>query len=69
MYFGSSPAAGVGGGGVVGEGVFSLIQLRSFCSAFPITSTTVSSQRAQKYFAESSSFKAEIMRLTALRDL
>ena len=47
----------------------SLIKLGGFCSAFPITSSTVSSQRAQKYFAESSSCKVEMVRLEDLRDL
>ena len=37
--------------------------LWGFCTAFPITSSTVSSQTAQKYFAESSSCKAEMVRL------
>ena len=55
--------------GLWGRGFFSLIQLRSFCSAFPITSSTVSSQRAQKYFAESSNCKVEMVRLDDLRDL
>ena len=47
----------------------SLIKLWGFCSAFPITSTTVSSQRVQKYFAESSSCKSEMVRLMDLCNL
>ena len=48
---------------------FLLSSLGVFCSAFPITSSTVSSQRAQKYFAESSNCKLEMVRLDDLRDL
>lgn len=44
----------------------SLIELWGFCLAFPITSSTVSSQRAQKQFAESSTSKAEMVRLMKL---
>ena len=47
----------------------SLIKLVGFCSAFPITSSTVSSQRTQKYFAESSSCKVEMVRLEDLLNL
>ena len=47
-------------------GGLSLTKLQGFCTAFPITSSTVSSQRAQKYFAESSSCKAEMVRLMDL---
>ena len=59
VYFSLGPTAGG----------LSLIKLWGFCSAFPIISTTVSSQRVQKYFAESSSCKSEIVRLIDLRDL
>jgi len=48
-------------------GGLSLIKLWGFCSAFPNTSNTVSSQRAQKYFAECSSLKNERVRLMDLR--
>ena len=47
----------------------SLIKLWGFCSAFPITSSTLSSKRAQEYFAESSSCKVEMVRLEDLNDL
>ena len=53
MHFIWGPAAGG----------LSLIKLGGFCTAFLITSSTVSSQTAQKYFAESSSYKAEMVRL------
>ena len=47
----------------------SLIKLWRFYSAFPITLSTVGSKRAQKYFAESSSCKVEMVRLEDLSDL
>ena len=59
VHFSWGPAAGG----------LSLTKLWGFCTAFPITSSTVSSQRAQKYFAESSSSKSEIVRLMDLREL
>ena len=54
--------------GPTAEGL-SLIKLWGFCSAFPITSSTASSKRAQEYFSESSSCKVEMVRLEDLSDL
>ena len=56
VYFNLGPTAGR----------LSLINLWGFCSAFPITSSTVHSQRAQKYFPECSSFKDEMVSLMNL---